>query len=97
MDEASSLKTRYVLARGIPCILPYQDTAVSELGLKEILQIPNTPDNIKTHGQEIHDFVYSMRGKRIARDSLMGKISIDILESQRLDFFKQVQEKITSQ
>jgi len=91
MDEASSLKTRDVLARGIPCILPYKDTAVSGLNLNEILQIPNTPDNIKIHGQKIHDFIFSMRGKRISRDSLKGKISIDVLESLRLDFFQKIQ------
>jgi len=92
MEEASSLKTRDVLARGIPCVLPYQDTAVSELNLKEVLQIPNTPDNIETHGQEIHDFVFAMSGKRITRDSLKGKISIDMLESLRLDFFQKIQK-----
>jgi len=88
MEEASPLKIRDCLARGIPCVLPYRDTAIGNLTIDEILQIPNTPDNISSHGNAIHDFVLSIRGKRIDREIIQERISSKVLESKRLDFIK---------
>lgn len=93
MKEASPLKIRDCLARGIPCILPYRDTAVGNLNINEILPIPNTPDNISKYGKKIHDFVYAMRGKRVHRDIIREKISSETLERKRLDFFEQMLHK----
>ena len=90
MEEASPLKIRDCAGRGIPCILPYQDTDLSGLNCKEILQIPNTPTNLVTHGQQVHDFIYNMRGKRLPRLITKNKIDIGPKEKKRIAFFEVV-------
>jgi len=90
MEEASTLKMLDCAARGIPCILPYKNTDLSDLDCREILNIPNTADNITTHGVEIHDFVKGMRGKRIPREMIVGQIDSSTKETERLAFFKHV-------
>jgi hypothetical protein len=89
MEEASPFKIRDCAARGIPCILPYDDTDLSDLGCPEILNIPNTIDNIITHGDKIHDFIYKMRGHRLERNFIEDRIDINQKEIQRLDFLNQ--------
>lgn len=88
MEEAAPFKIRDCAARGIPCILPYVDTDLDDLESEFFLHIPNTEDNIQTHGQEIHDFVYSMRGKRIPRELIVERIDSSLKESKRLSFFQ---------
>jgi glycosyltransferase involved in cell wall biosynthesis len=87
MQEASPFKIRDCAARGIPCILPYKDTDLYDLDCRELLNIPNTPDNTTTHGVEIHDFVERMRGKRLERSLVESRIDIIQKEKTRLDFF----------
>ncbi|HSL86464.1 MAG TPA: hypothetical protein VK861_05985, partial [Bacteroidales bacterium] len=89
MDEAATFKIRDCAARGIPCILPYVDTDFSDMESDYFLQIPNSEDNIKIHAQSIHDFVFAMRGKRIPRDLIFGRIDSSFKESERLSFFQQ--------
>ena len=90
MQEASPLKIRDCAARGIPCILPYKDTDLYDLDCRELLNIPNTADNITTHGAEIHDFVDKMRGKRLQRSSVENRIDIFQKEKTRVDFFNSI-------
>jgi hypothetical protein len=90
MREASPLKIRDCAARGIPCILPYKDTDLFDLDCREILNIPNTPDNITTHGVEIHDFVERARGKRLDRSLVENRIDIVQKEKQRMEFFNSI-------
>ena len=87
MQEASPFKVRDYAARGIPCILPYKDTDLSEVDCDEILNIPNTLDNLNTHGEQIHDFIMRMRGKRLDRSKFSNRINIRNKEKQRVDFF----------
>jgi hypothetical protein len=95
MNEASPFKIRDCAGRGIPCILPYFDTDLSGLQNEAVLQIPNTEDNLETHSQAIHDFVYAMRGKRLARSEIAERIDIVGKERARVAFFEQVlQENI---
>jgi glycosyltransferase involved in cell wall biosynthesis len=89
MEEAATFKIRDCVARGIPCILPYVDTDLDDLESEYFLHIPNSEDNIQTHGQVIHDFVYSMRGKRIPRELIVERIDSSVKESKRLSFFQQ--------
>jgi hypothetical protein len=89
MEEAAPFKIRDCAARGIPCILPYVDTDLDDLESEYFLHIPNSEDNIQTHGQVIHDFVYSMRGKRIPRELIVERIDSSVKESKRLSFFQQ--------
>jgi hypothetical protein len=88
MDEAAPLKIRDCVARGIPCILPYRDTDLDDLATACTLKIPNTPENIDQCGQQIHDFIQAMRGKRMARELVENRIDAREKEKQRLDFFK---------
>jgi len=90
MQEASPLKIRDCAARGIPCILPYKDTDLYDLDCRELLNIPNTADNITTHGVEIHNFVDKMRGKRLQRSSVESRIDIFQKEKTRVDFFNSI-------
>jgi len=90
IEKASTLKAVDYAARGIPCILPYNNTDLSGLDCLEILNIPNTPDNITTHGAEIHDFVKGMRGKRIPRELVVGQIDSSAKEAERLAFFEHI-------
>ncbi len=95
MNEASPFKTRDCAARGIPCILPYTDTDLSGLTCDQILQIPNTPDNLQSHSQLIHDFIFAMRGQRLARDVIAHRIDITGKERERVAFFEQVLAQVT--
>ncbi len=92
MREAATLKIRDCAARGIPCILPYRDTDFTGMDSRLFLQIPNTIDNIKTHGQAIHDFVMQARGQRVIREMVNDQIDSRIKETQRLDFFQMIIE-----
>jgi hypothetical protein len=90
MEEAATLKIRDCSARGIPCILPYLDTDFLDVSSSLFLQIPNMTDNIITHGQAIHDFVFHMRGQRVPRFMVEDRIDSRIKEAQRLDLFKKI-------
>ena len=90
MEEASPFKIRDCAARGIPCILPYKDTDLSDLNCPQILNIPNTIDNILTHGDIIHDFVFNMRGRRLDRKLIESRIDIFQKEKQRVFFFQTI-------
>ncbi len=92
MQEAATLKIRDCAARGIPCILPYRDTDFTDADARVFLHIPNTIDNIKTHGQAVHDFVMRARGQRVSRDLVINRIDSRIKEVQRLTFFQKVIE-----
>jgi len=88
MQEASPFKVRDYAARGIPCILPYKDTDLSDIACDEIFNIPNAPDNITSHGKQIHDFIFNMRGRRMNRSIISERINIISKEEQRIYFFK---------
>jgi hypothetical protein len=90
MEEAATLKIRDCAARGIPCILPYLDSEFLDINSSLFIQIPNTADNIKTHGQAIRDFVFQARGQRVARELISDRIDSRIKESQRLEFFQRI-------
>ncbi len=92
MKEGSTLKIPDYVAHGIPCILPYYDSDLTPLKSEYFLQIPNNAENIHTHGQEIRDFLYNMRGKRVPRDLIVSRIDSSIKEKMRLDFFQKVIE-----
>ena len=90
MNEGSTLKIPDYVAHGIPCILPFIDADLTPLKSEYFLQIPNNAANIQTHGHAIRDFLYNMRGKRVPRDLIAGKIDTKVKESERLRFFGQI-------
>ncbi len=93
MQEAAPLKVRDCAARGIPCILPYRDTDLDDLDTPCILKIPNSPENILQAGQQVHDFVHAMRGKRLERHLVEPRIDAREKEGQRLAFIDAILEK----
>jgi glycosyltransferase involved in cell wall biosynthesis len=92
MDEAAPLKIRDCAARGIPSILPYNDTDLNDVECDAILKIPNHPENIQQNSQTIRDFNFAMRGKRIPRDVIRDSLDITAKEKSRVNFFQKMLE-----
>lgn len=90
MQEASPLKAREAVAYGIPLILGYTDTDLSGIDTEYILQIPNTEDNVETHGDQIQEFAYKMMGRRIDRKDVMDAVDLGHKEETRLKFFEKI-------
>lgn len=90
LHEASPLKSREYLAYGLPVILAYKDTDLDQLDVDYLLKIPNTENNILTHGKLIRDFAYAMRGKRVNREEIAPYIDSRIKEKKRLAFFQEI-------
>ncbi len=86
LNEASPLKVRDCVSRGIPIILPFIDTDLDDLESDLILKIPNDEDNVLSCSAQIHDFLDRVRGKRIPRELVQGRIDSLAKERQRLDF-----------
>lgn len=91
MQEACPLKTREYLAYGIPMVIPYIDSDLHDLDSDCLLKIPNTEDNIQTHGKIIRDFAYQMRGKRVNRAQI-SKLDDTQKEIERIAFFQKIIE-----
>ncbi|MBM3138220.1 MAG: glycosyltransferase family 4 protein [Chloroflexi bacterium] len=90
LQEMSTLKTREYAAMGIPVIIPYTDTDLHATGLNEILEIENNERNVLNSANQIRDFAYSMRGKRIKRNEINNLIDSSVKEKQRLSFFEKI-------
>ena len=86
LNEASPLKVRDCVSRGIPIILPFIDTDLDDLDSDLILKIPNDEDNVLGRSAQIHDFLYRVRGKRIPRELVQARIDSRAKEQQRIDF-----------
>jgi hypothetical protein len=93
LEEASPLKSRECLAFGLPLVLAYDDTDLNDLNGEFLLKIPNKEDNIQTHGEEIREFAYRMRGRRADRKILSKRIDSRHKEEMRLSFFREILEK----
>ena len=89
MDEASPLKTREYLARGLPTIIGYRDTDFPA-DAPFLLRLPNTPENVEEQGGEIRRFVAAAKGMRVAREEIR-QIDLRVKEKQRMEFFEAVQ------
>jgi hypothetical protein len=88
--EASPLKSREYLAYGLPMVVPYIDSDLDDLDCDFLLKIPNGEDNVATHIQEIRDFAYRMRGRRVDRAMIANRIDTRLKENKRLQFFEQI-------
>ncbi|MBT7189945.1 MAG: glycosyltransferase family 4 protein [Anaerolineae bacterium] len=92
LNEASPLKSREYLACGLPMIYAYKDTDLDKLDVDFLLRIPNTEDNIITHGKLIRNFAYKMRGRRVDRKEI-EIINTQFKEKKRLAFFEEILQK----
>jgi len=90
MEEASPLKVREAAACGIPLILGYRDTDLSDWQTDCILHIPNTEDNVQTCAAQIRDFAYRMRGRRLDAETVAARIGHRQKEEDRLAFFEKI-------
>lgn len=89
MQEACPLKVREAVLYGLPLLLAYHDTDLSEVNLPTILQIPNTEDNLVTHAEPIRRFARAMMGKRVDLDAVAPYLDQRKKEEARLAFFEQ--------
>jgi hypothetical protein len=90
LQEISTLKTRECVAMGIPTILPYTDTDLQHAQTNKILEIENNENNIINSANQIRDFAYRMRGKRIKRNEIRNLVDASVKEKQRLSFFEKI-------
>ncbi|MBI3151541.1 MAG: glycosyltransferase family 4 protein [Chloroflexi bacterium] len=89
LEEASPLKSRECLAFGLPLIIAYTDTDLNESDCDFLLKIPNQEDNVQTHAQAIHDFVYQIRGHRVSREMIFN-LDQKRKEQDRMEFFNKI-------
>lgn len=97
MQEASPLKVREAVAYGIPLILGYHDTDLSEIKNEYVLNIPNTEDNVKTYAEQIRSFAYKMMGRRLDREAFRACLDQIHKEEVRLQFFADILQKKANQ
>lgn len=88
MAEACPLKVREYLACGIPTIIGYSDTDFTR-PVPFILQLPNSPDNVQNNVEQIAQFAFAWKGRRVIRDDVKH-LDNWYKESQRLVFFEQL-------
>jgi hypothetical protein len=86
MDEACPLKVREYLAYGIPVIIGYRDTDFPN-GAPFLLQLPNAPDNVEKNLDQIKEFVYKWKGRRVSRSAIVH-LDVQHKEAQRLGFMR---------
>ncbi len=90
MQEACPLKTREAASYGLPLILAYHDTDLSDLNLPTILQIPNVEDNLISHAEQIRQFAFAMMGRRLDFNAVAPRLDQRKKEEARLAFFEQI-------
>lgn len=90
MQEACPLKVREAVLYGLPLLLAYHDTDLSNLNLPTVLQIPNTEDNLTTHAEQIRKFAVAMMGKRLDFNAVASHLDQRKKEEARLAFFEKV-------
>ncbi|HSA99979.1 MAG TPA: glycosyltransferase [Anaerolineales bacterium] len=90
MEEASPLKVREALAYGIPVILGYHDTDLTDIDSDLFMFLPNTETNVLDHAKAIHDFAFKVMGRRVERDLISERIDQHQKEETRLQFFSDV-------
>lgn len=87
MSEASPLKSRDYLARGVPVIGGYRDTDLPD-DAGYYLRVPNRPGGIITALTQVDAFVERWRGRRIPRE-LLADLDVAAKEHTRLDFLRE--------
>ena len=90
MEEACTLKVREYLAYGVPVILAYRDTDLSEVALDTILQIPNNENNVIENRERIRKFAYDMLGRRVDVEKVYPYFDQQKKEQARLAFFQKI-------
>lgn len=92
MNEACALKTRQYLAQGIPVIVGYKDTDLINKNLPFVLELENTPNNIKDNINKINDFILEVKNYERKEIIKFATHNLDtkIKEVKRLNFIKEI-------
>ena len=90
MDEACALKTRQYLAYGLPVVLGHEDTDFIGEDPWFLLRLPNTETNVQDHVGAITAFVAGVKGRRVQRQEIEGRLSTEVKEAHRIDFLRQM-------
>ncbi len=90
MEEASPLKVREYLVYGLPVIIGYHDTDLSNRQFEFVCQIPNNDNNVQEYFEQIYSFACQMMGKRVDRNLIAPIIDQGLKEKKRLEFFAQI-------
>jgi len=92
MKEASPLKTRDYLMMGLPVIIGYYDTDLSDKELSFVLNVGCRPDNIKNNINSIRSFTLDSRkiNPEIIRDFARRTFDMRNKECERLQFLEQL-------
>lgn len=96
MDEASPLKTREYLLRGLPTVLGYRDTDLPEPAPPYVLELPNHERNVDDNVGAIRDFVERVRGCRVPPDEVVQRMTVAAKEGARLEFLQRVLRSATA-
>lgn len=88
MNSTSAIKIGEYLSNNLPVILAYQETSVAGpmLCVIENLEANINIENIK----KIENFLSYWRKKNIEREAIFRQLSPEVVESQRLRFFKDI-------
>jgi glycosyltransferase involved in cell wall biosynthesis len=90
MYEACPLKVREYLAYGLPVAIAYEDTDLDGVDAWWLLRLPNKESNVDEHVDDVRAFLASVRGRRVPRDEVAGRISTGAKEARRLEFLDRV-------
>jgi hypothetical protein len=90
MDEACALKTRQYLAYGLPVVLGHEDTDFVGEDPWFLLRLPNTETNVRDGVEAVRSFVERVRGRRVPRHEIEGRVSVEVKEAQRIDFLRRL-------
>jgi hypothetical protein len=88
MEEASPLKVREYLARGIPTMIAYRDTDFPA-PVPFLLTIQNDPRSIRESGDMIARFVVAVRGTRVPREAI-SHLDVGPKEHRRIEFLASI-------
>jgi glycosyltransferase involved in cell wall biosynthesis len=90
MDEACALKTRQYLAYGLPVVLGHEDTDFLGADPWFLLRLPNCETNVRDHVEAIRAFVAGVKGRRVQRQEIEGRLSAGIKEAHRIEFLRRL-------
>jgi hypothetical protein len=88
MQEACPLKVREYLAHGLPVVIAYEDTDFVGEDTWFLLRLPNEESNVDHHAADVRAFVERVRGRRVARSEVDGRIGSEAKERRRLAFLR---------
>lgn len=88
MDATSALKVGLYLAYGLPIVIGYEETNLDGVDAWWLLRLPNEESNVRDSLPRIEAFAQAAKGRRVPRAEIIGRVSVDEKETERLAFFE---------